>query len=188
MNFESRTGGFSYLELLLSLALIAIMSVLISGTLDFGRRLWERSGEFSDYERMQLVRLDAKRWIESVVERKSVGEPQSLFVGTQTGLKISSAVQNAAYTGVSKIAASLTAMTENGGLVLRWTITHGNTETEELNSNSAMLAADLSKIKFSYFGSQVPDQPRTWVSEWPDHSELPRLVRIEAIRSTHVLG
>ncbi len=163
-------SGFTYLELLLSLALLAIMSVLIAGSMDFSRRVWEQGANLSDTSDQAIVRYELRQIVESW-DRKG----DAVFVGGQDRFS---------WQGLARVA----------GAAARFDV---SVETEQRNGRtdlallraldgqahvSQTLADQLKNIRFLYFGQIEARQERAWHETWPGPAP-PKLIKIEALRA-----
>lgn len=154
-----RSSGFTYLEVLISLALLAIMSISLASSLNFGRQAWHRTLNVAQSAEYAIVRSDIRRWLQSI-------DGESEFIGNETGFTFEISASDLWQIGVYKREVNLNIeVSENSGSII--------IETTDLDFSGAIvgkqlrnLATDLKGIDIQYFGRQGPGQPLKWSSNW----------------------
>ena len=74
----STQSGFTYLEMLISLALLGLISVVLASSLDFGRQVWVRAEAYSDVEQSAVLRYSLRGWMQEITDQASIkGTSQS---------------------------------------------------------------------------------------------------------------
>jgi general secretion pathway protein J len=198
MSRQSGAAGFTLLELLVAMTVLAVLTGLLATSVSFGARIWEREqAELEQWAELQMVQD---------VIRRTLGEAWPLGVPTGTG------TQNAGFVGTSGSihffgpppAQSLVggiyqygllsrAGPEGVSLVLTWglrnpdgtqrTARRGriglNRRSDNVDVKEIILVARLTSAEFSYFGnSDDEDQADArWRDRW-EAAKLPLLVRV----------
>lgn len=183
-------NGFTLVELLVSLAIFALISILISGGFRFGLRTWENGtdridrmsqvGMVQDLMRRELAVATLPR-----AERRDGRDREpAVFVGAQTSIRFVGTlpIHN---DGGQNYAIEVRTYPSRGNraLFLRWrsvgSDTAGVVGGEQGEAN--LLLDQVAGVEFSYFGQYDRNRPAEWVREWVDPSSLPQLVRIRVI-------
>jgi general secretion pathway protein J len=198
MSRRCKAAGFTLLELLVAMTVLAVLTGLLATSVSFGARIWER-------EQRQLEQWAELQMVQDVI-RRTLGEawPLSVPTGTDT--------QNAGFVGSSTSidflgpppAQSLVggiyqygllsrAGPEGVSLVLTWGLRSpdGTQRTvrrdrigpkrrgDNVEVKEIILVDRLINAEFSYFGSSDGDdqaEPR-WRDRWQE-AKLPLLVRM----------
>jgi len=80
-------AGVSLLELLISLAILGMVTVTVASIFSSGRRVWERSGGFEASVDHAVARAALRGWIEDIPIPRAGGTGQ--FKGTSTDFSTS---------------------------------------------------------------------------------------------------
>lgn len=189
--------GFTLLEVLLALTLLAMMMGMIYTSLNVGIRAWDagdaRVTEASNWRmverfiRREVGQIFPTRW-------RGASTPYVAFDGARTSLRyvtslnLDAALQNGATAGLQW--AELT-LTNDGVLLLNRQPFDNTTQnfdtlhspTGVQRANPAMiqpvkLMEGVTAMEIAYFGAENDMADLTWRDEWRDTSRLPRLIRI----------
>jgi prepilin-type N-terminal cleavage/methylation domain-containing protein len=191
----SRQAGFTLVELLVSLMILAIILSFIPGTLRIGQRVWETDEIFERRAALSAFR----RYVE---QRLAEAMPINLRDRVQ-GVRI---VFSGAPDRVAFVAPA--AAGPAGGGVYRFELRRGDgtgagqplilsqslfrfeqasvaadgsgSAASSMEHRSAALVAGLS---LRYFGPPKPQAPPQWQSQWPRSDSLPELVEISLTSS-----
>ena len=171
--------GFTLIELLVGLTLLGFIMVAVTGGLRIGLmgadRVTSRAADIDVMrgvhaflrERLQAVR--PVRW-ETAEGRNVVG-----FDGRQDRLSFVTDMPNYPETGgLTK----LTLRRRDGALVLVRALTEGRTPGFEA-ADGDVIAADISALRFDYYGRPNGRGAAGWHKAWPDTRRLPQLIRIQ---------
>ena len=189
-----RVGGFTLLELLIGLTLLALMMVLMYSALNLGIRAWDvgdaRAGAAADqrvlqsFLRRELSQVFAIRW-------RGIPDSKIAFEGSRQEIRFVSAL-------------SLDAGLRDGGL--QWghlqlrddadaTAEHGSKalylardafdmqakDWSALNSLGAdretRLISGLRELEISYFGAENDQAAPQWSDKWANPHRLPQLIK-----------
>lgn len=169
-------GGFTLLELLVAMTLLALLTVMLSGGVRFGTRVWE-SGEAKD-DQSAGVREFLRRSIEGMLpEPRDTQDPASVLfaTGSSTSLEFTTRTMAEAAMGGRYF---LQLRQEGTKLVASW---QRLPEGAQLPGGSAELETrtlidGVKGVNFAYM-----DQGQEWLNDWADSRRLPRYVRIQLL-------
>lgn len=179
-----RAAGFTLIELMTGLALLALLLSLLFGGLrlasqgsEAGESAAERAGRMrivSELLRRELAAVHPYRW------RKD-GEMRLAFVGGPEGLRYVSGVPpRVGAGGLRLVELKLTAGEEGLGLLMRLSpagreppVPGGLRQTD-----SVVLLDRLRGAGFQYYGPDAATGRARWHDTWDDPQRLPRLVRL----------
>ena len=182
-----RHGGFTLVELVLAMALLATMMLLLYSGIAFAMRSWDAGaavgGRTADrrigqnFLRRELSELFPMRWKEAAQVRFAFqGEPHSLrFVSSRPpGLQMG---------GLSLVGLALEEDRETRLKNLVMTRAMPDDEAKdfgplERTEERNVLLAGLEAVSFSYFGSENDFTEPRWVDDWPYVSRIPQMVRV----------
>lgn len=179
------SAGFTLLEVLVGLALMAILSILLVTALRTGTGLWERRSAGLDGTEL----ASAFRTLQSNLER-ALPIPECLepnapcvvaFDGGPTEMRF--VVANPGRVGrLGNTIMRLSIERGEGGLFLSiaWALYDPkvNIRVESFNE-TLLLLEGVEEIRFDYFG-EAPAEPfaRAWHQEWQTRGTLPAVVRM----------
>lgn len=191
--------GFTLFEMLVGMALLALVVALLPGALRLGARAWEAGGDLERTSDLTLA-LDMleQRIAEAVpvFERDASGSIGVSFVGDRRTLGFVSASENGpggagVYRYRLEPRLSGAVGSQNGGLVVTMSLyvpspvparDHtGWTETKQL-------IPEPTAVEFRYFGSQPAGAPSQWHPAWERRDVLPALVEVHVDGSTRPPG
>ena len=183
---RKHASGFTMIELVVAIALLATMMVLMYSGLSFSLRSWDageangrrtadrRIGE--NFLRREMAELFPMRFKDSMVVKVAfVGEPHRLkFVSSRPA-------------GVTQGGLSLVGIeVENGAtprerhLVMRRAMP--DDEAKDFgpldHAERTVLIEDVESVQFDYFGTENDFTDQKWYDTWPFTERIPRLVRV----------
>lgn len=167
-------AGLSLFELLIALALLALLSVGLGAALNLGAQLYARTAELGASAEEIALRTRLRRWLMAATPPSRLtpfpagltGSPEALsfttlsetpFAPEAAALRVSVAVEN----GTLRLTAAT--MTDDG---------------DTIGAYDRALATGLTGLRITYFDAAA--EPPGWREAWDDASRLPDLVRIEA--------
>lgn len=84
MTKRRATAGTSLLETMFALLVMAMMAMMVSGTLSNSVRVLTRSGVVSDEIEFAMARRDVRRWLEQALSLPEPGKTGPVFVGAES--------------------------------------------------------------------------------------------------------
>jgi general secretion pathway protein J len=181
MTARGRAPGFTLLELLLALGIVAFLLVIVSGGLRVGLTAWQRGEE-------RTAKLDRARSVVVLLEHGLTGafpyrvtteteqEPRILFDGRPdriTFATLSPPLPMGATTAFSAVRLSA----DDGGLALRQQVLPNRIVLDRLEP--MLVDAHTTAVRFRYLGLE----PESWQDVWDITKEeaLPRAVEITLV-------
>ncbi|MGO9772919.1 MAG: prepilin-type N-terminal cleavage/methylation domain-containing protein [Roseiarcus sp.] len=187
-------AGFTLLELLLSITLLALITGAIVGGLHFGKRAWETG---KTYEEVDQVEEAARALAEQLARAYSVfvTSPDKLqiigFVGQPERCRFIELSEGEAQWG-GLILTEIAGDGAQGDNLAVWTRLYRPAEGFSI-ARTAMrmtpLLRNAANFKLSYFGVIEKDHPPVWSDVWVNREALPLLVAVTvgAKRSGHIV-
>ena len=196
---RSRPQGFTLVELLVGLTLMALVSVILFGGMRFGLRAWETGGGRA--ERAMGIEMVQSLLRRQLAQAKAPANDVAKSAQGQTPPGQSAPGQSMpALLGRSDrvtFVAPAPAFDEAGGdfvfvlggsgdnghssLVLAWTPVQPSTSPPggmRGTGSTATLVDDVATIELAYYGVSDPQRPAQWWDKWDGALGLPQLVRV----------
>ena len=178
-------GGFTLVELLVSLALLILMLALINGALRFGRRAWEMSDQVERTQSLTAFRnLLAQRLTETLplLTWDDSGVPQPTFHGAADQLSFLTSMGSRNGMPAGLFAASLKLGTAPGltgrPLSLEFGAVSG-ANAEASGGHAPVLLDNVTQLTIRYYGlPERATEPR-WRDDWQGQTALPSLVTVD---------
>jgi general secretion pathway protein J len=184
----TRSRGFTLLEILVAMALLAMMAGVLMGSLSLtGRSLegGEQKAEATagmrlahDFLRSQLESQYPIRW-------RKIADTPLLFVGERDAMQFAAAVpQRIAGSGIWYYRLAVGRNADRSPLVLERVVPElGALEaTEFRDADRSILADDVEELRISYLGRDplvAETIAPTWRDRWDDRQRLPQMIRID---------
>lgn len=176
-------AGFTLLELLVALALVALISVVLTGGIHFGARVWEASriqtesaSEILAIRRFVRERLLAARPVRAIGDDK--GEGTASLSGNSAALRLVTLMPAyAARGGLYHFELAATAGDGRTALTAKWW-PYGGAEAGP-GSGQRRLLDGIEDFRISYFGAPGSSDAMAWYDDWRDLGALPRLISIK---------
>jgi general secretion pathway protein J len=169
-------AGFTLVELLVSVTLMALLSVLLFGGLHFGTRVWEKATE-AETTGNRIV--SAQQTLASAIQNAypffvlaSPTDRHVQFDGEQNTMTFFAPAQHGGLDVVT------IARDPNGTLVM-------NSRPELAAQPAAstvhrVLLSGVKSLNAGYFGAMVKGDPQQWYGVWHNAHTLPDLIRLRA--------
>ncbi|MEZ5931998.1 MAG: prepilin-type N-terminal cleavage/methylation domain-containing protein [Alphaproteobacteria bacterium] len=175
-------AGFTLMELLVALTLMAMLMTAMLGGLRLGARVWEASGDrLEANDRLAAVRGFLRQRLEDASPASETdGEATSrpLFQGEPSKLRLASSMPASLGQGLFLMELSLRSHEDGDGtkdLVLRWRSWPDIVDGVEERA----LLDDVAGLKLGYFSRAEGERVGRWRDSWPDQRLMPELVRID---------
>jgi general secretion pathway protein J len=176
--------GFTLVELLVALTLMALMSLILFGGVRFGIRAWEAGGaHIDDASRIETVQSLLRRTISRArfPSQPATAPRFPVFEGSADQLSFIAPLP--AHRGIGgSYLFRLATRTENGrtDLLLAWQVFRpdGYAGKANLRDEQTALLKDITAIELSYYGSPGPEDPIQWWSSWEGAYGRPAMVRL----------
>lgn len=179
-------AGFTLIEMLIAVTLMAFIALIIAGGLQFGVRAWRSAQARSDDAAQTIAVHDAlERLIgqaQAAYTNDDLTDPTLTFTGEQDQLSLTSPLPDAIEPGIMAIQFLSVRQTERGpALTLAWRLDLPGSE-EQPEQVSALLE-HASALGLQYWGTIEPDTAPAWHSTWRGQPRLPGLVRLTIERN-----
>ncbi|MEQ9606046.1 MAG: prepilin-type N-terminal cleavage/methylation domain-containing protein [Kiloniellaceae bacterium] len=181
----SRAAGFTLLELLISITILALLSTMMVGGLNFGARVWERTENAAqDQGRVAAVQGLLRRQVAQMATQQVRGadrRPRVAFEGSSGRLAFVAPLPQYLSQGGYHVISLETRPAGNArNLVLRWEPFDrerpGLTLSEK--AHEEILLTGLAGLSFKYFGHDRRGTASGWLAAWEDPAQLPELIDI----------
>jgi prepilin-type N-terminal cleavage/methylation domain-containing protein len=176
--------GFTLLELLISVALLVLLTTILFEGLRLGtHHLGQQSDRLDRASRIALAQnfLRAQLADARPVTTPATAQRTIVFDGRPDGIEfISVAPESVAVGGLQALSVDYDkgTGTTGGELLLRWRPYGGTSPTVPSTVRNSLLLDHVRSAEFAYFGTTSPDQPSVWHVTWQDMAYLPSLVRV----------
>lgn len=177
-----RRSGFTLLELLIAMSILAALIAMMAGSLSFGATVWEKSdGVAERTTRLMIAQRFLRRQVSEALPLVRADERRGrliAFEGRATEVKfVTGALSHAAIGGPYLVHVH---RDESGQLAVSWRELAPDLENFDRGKDgeTSALLDGVSDIEISYFGKSKSGRDREWHNTWEDRNELPLLVRI----------
>ncbi len=182
MRRATRESGFTLIEVLIGITLLAMLGALIASGTRLGGRAWTTAErQTTDGDTVPLVQALLRRTIVHAVPAFVSDDPRNRtidFTGEPNGLSLVAPRPG----------------TQDDGPWVRQRFYVGQQGTSRtlfvsltpvappVPGGPIPLLGHISQMEFSYFGSQSPGGPPAWQNSWTNRTRLPDLIRIVIAR------
>lgn len=175
----SACRGFTLIELVVALALLALLALLTTEVLRIGTRIWDSSRKLTD-------NLDELSVAQSVL-RRTLGTMLPPYPGWPAAIgQVEGRVNAISFTSMAPVSQAGTwahyrvyakAGASASALMIAWQPIDSTNGAPSADWQQEMLIGDASEILFSYRPNGAPKADQ-WTSEWTDRDHTPALVRV----------
>lgn len=172
MTGRNPKAGMTLLELLLALAVMAMLLVTALSLLGTGTRVWQRTSANTANIDHFVTQARVRDMLQEMTLPRPGVPADYLFTGTSEGFtwKIPLAhIIDEVIEDIIEVSVTITENDQSQSI----TVSERNLKTGE-ETNPVTLATDLTDVQLSYFGAG------DWQPAWQNPEELPDLVRITA--------
>lgn len=169
--------GVSLLELLISLAILAMLTIAITSIFGLGRRVWDASDRFEGRIEVAIVRDRLRHALEHMPVPNANLSGADVFVGSKdqfrfliSGHALGKSDARNYWVGVetNQTSSSRTLQAFEGPV-------------GEEASDHRVIATGFTDVVISYYGSKTSSAAPGWYDEWSDSRLLPKLVKISFV-------
>lgn len=191
-----RQRGFTLVELLVSMALLGLISVAMAGSLRFGARVWDTGAERGEWiNRAEITQNFLRRHIGQAAAARPAGRgtrtreardqapdafndaPEQAFSGASDRLRfVAPAPVQAGIGGFSRFDVFVSGGVESRSLVL--SIGLGDVAESGEAADRRVLIEGIETAAFRYYGALEEGREPDWHDEWTDPERLPALVAL----------
>jgi general secretion pathway protein J len=172
-----RQAGFTLLELMVAMALLALLGLVLAGGMRFGLQAWNRLDATLDRgEPIALSQVLLRRTLEQALPLPAAAAPGVIaFAGGNSGLRfIAPLPERAAGPGLHQVTIGLEPSEAGFALVLSWQPLDGAGAGGRKSLLDGILAGH-----FRYYGDAADGRPADWQEDWSNARALPRLVALD---------
>jgi general secretion pathway protein J len=174
---RNSSGGFALVQLLASLVIVGMLSVLLIQGLSTGRRVWEGlDARASAADTVQTAQTVLRNSIEGAYPstRYDYGSPYVDFRGASGAMNFIAPPSDQGRP--SALRRYSVAVTAGGDLVLT-SISDVASDVGAVRQTRVLLKR-VQQIDIAYFGAAAPDFMARWRPSWANQPVLPQLVRV----------
>lgn len=185
--YSKGDGGFSLLELLVSLTLFSLVLLVLPGAFRTGKRGWETSALIEQSAASAAAADFLRHRIGEAApffDRDESGRSQLAFYGGAQELSfVAPAPSGPAGGGLYrfKLAAELGSNPGKLALVLRMSAYRPQSDATQVALSDHVLMSSVSSFSLRYFGEQIAGEPPAWSDAWTRTDRLPNLVEVHAV-------
>ena len=185
--------GFTSVELLVAVTLLALLTTLVFGAIKYAGRAWaetdHRAVAAADLSAVQSVFLHAITGAYPAFASADPTVREIAFNGAGEWLALVAPLPAAIAPGVE---AQQRFFIEGEGrsraLVMGWRFDlPSSDEATRLQENRVQLLDHVRSLRFGYYGAADPTQAPTWQERWSGYTKLPDLVRVHIERDDPAL-
>lgn len=182
-----RSAGFTLVELLVAVALMALLTVALYDAFRAGTRAANAVGETKEwsveigviYDFMQRELAAAEPLPVSTDPAQTAlqfdGEEQALSFVTLPPASL-------AVGGFQRLHLGLENDAGGNRLIASWeSVARAPAAPQPTMLRPSILVNQVRSIRFAYFGMAEPNQPPGWSERWTAHDRLPQLVRLQIV-------
>jgi general secretion pathway protein J len=172
--------GFTLLELLVGMAVFALMAGVVLGGIRLGVKSWDAAAERSAaVDEMRVVHALLRRQLSSALPLATSrqGGWNLVFEGDAGSLRFVSELPGyVSGGGIHFVTLELAEGAVGDDMVLHWRPIHAL--DADGPPEEAVLAKNVGKLRFDYFGARTRNALPEWLESWRDSRTMPRLVRV----------
>lgn len=177
----SSSAGFSLLEMLVAMTLLAMIGAAAVSGLRFGSRAWERGAESGE---TVIESRAAQKFLQALLSgarlirrRDGSRTPPALFDGQADSLELAAPLPaRLAPAGEHWIRLSTERRDRETALTLRWTRLGAAPPAIDADAQPEVLLSGVTAVAFRYFGADPETGERSWRDEWRRRATLPELI------------
>ena len=188
-NSAASRAGFTLLEMLVAVTLLALITALLTGSLRFGARVWETGEQAGEDSRVAAVQRLIFQWLQEAEQMRMPGADRDPLRGTFEGhpaaLRFLGVQHGIGLPGGFYLGDLYLREGEDGrsALVLRHRpvrpVAEGLMEIiPETGGEERVFLENVAHIDFAYFGRENVTLAPAWLEDWSGRLDLPLMVRV----------
>jgi len=183
----NRVAGFTLLELIISITLVAIIVLIISVAANLGYRSFnagEKKMNAVERLRSSLTIIDAQIQSGVPLTLEDGGVKQYNFMGEQDSLKFST---NYSIWGGQRgyVIVNYRVDTDDRG---KRTLFASEYKVGMENQKETKLLEGFDEITFDYYKQDATEEEGEWITQWVDEEMMPTRIRINLVRGSNSLS
>jgi len=178
-------SGFTLMEVLVALTLLALLMTVMLGGLRLGTRVWETTNARIDRgDEVVVLRNFLRQRLEEALPVSAAGSNRSnqpLFLGEPERLRLTSSMPASLGEGLFQLELALSPKPDNdraGRLILDWQPWPDATLSDV---GERMILDDVAGIAFAYYTNGSRREEGRWLRTWQDRDLLPDLIRVDLL-------
>jgi general secretion pathway protein J len=189
-TFSRRTGGFTLIEMLVAVTLMALIGIAVTDGLRLARRSLQTAARV-DRDSWEIVA--AQRFLRRALESTEPGgsaesESGSGIQGEGSRLTFRAAGPLSVNEGIPSVfdiqVVPEARDVDQQDLVVRWQAQTADTDlASDVANPGEVLVTGVQSVRWQYFPASLPSngitEASTWLDEWHARSDLPALIRLE---------
>jgi len=175
---DTGSQGFSLIELLVAMVLLALMFLLLSSGLRFGTKIWSEHGnELSEASHILVVENLLRRLLSEarpVVVKATADRPQHVnFEGTRDSIRfVAPMLEHLGGGGLYEVTIKVSRIAKSRNKIeMSWRVFPQSTKDHQ----SILLEGPVD-LEFSFLGDSETDQTAQWYNDWHFRQHLPKLI------------
>jgi len=182
-----RNAGFTLLELIISITLVAIIVLIVAGAASLGYRSFstgERKLNAIERLRASLIIIDAQIQSGVPLTLEDGGVKQYYFAGEQDSLKFST---NYSIWGGQRgyVIVNYRVDTDDRG---KRTLFASEYKVGMENQKETKLLEGFDEITFDYYQQDATEEEGEWITQWVDEEMMPTRIRVNLVRGSNSLS
>ena len=179
----SSDAGFTLIEVLVGVTLLAMLVILIATGTRAGGRAWNSAEhQVAEIDEMNAVQGLLRRTIARAKPSFAAADPADMtiaFRGEPDALSVVAAQPGTQDDGPWTLERFFVARSgKTRALLMSWQQAGPAATSGPMPVGETMVLDQVAAVHFAYFGPPHPGEPSAWLNRWTDRDRLPQLVRI----------
>jgi len=188
MIARSNEAGFTFLELLVAIAILGGLSLIMAGGLTFGIRGWRNEQlQAESTERTSALRSALARLVEHAVPAFASTDRRDetvAFTGDRDRLNLVGLLPEALGGDVLGLQSlGLRANNSDTQLVFDWRVDLPSSDQDVLPAVETVLENDVRGLELRYWGKLDGETDPSWHDQWHNQTRLPEGIHIEVTQT-----
>jgi general secretion pathway protein J len=169
--------GFTLVEILVALALMAMISTILLGSLQIGGHSWQRITQSAvDIGAIAHAQQFLRQRLSSLDPHMRHNERLPLLLARENYLEFSAPSPDSVALGMFRY--QITVPARPGTLQVRWRLDSDDLVGKESDWNSEPLLPKVASMVVRFL-ARSDHTPGRWLDQWTDSTALPQLIRID---------